>query len=76
MFRSKIWALLPLLVFIVLYLATSLVLNDFYKMPVIVAFLIAAVVAAKALVATERQPDVRFDVKGSVALGLGSVLLL
>lgn len=45
MFRSKIWALLPLLVFIVLYLATSLVLNDFYKMPVIVAFLIAAVVA-------------------------------
>jgi MFS family permease len=38
--------------------------------------LIAAVVAAKALFETERQPDVRFDVKGSVALGLGSVLLL
>ena len=38
--------------------------------------LIAAVVSAKALFETERQPDVRFDVKGSVALGLGSVLLL
>jgi hypothetical protein len=40
MFRSKIWALLPLLVFIVLYLATSLALNDYYKMSVIVVFLL------------------------------------
>ncbi|MCW5911683.1 MAG: Na+/H+ antiporter NhaC family protein [Cyclobacteriaceae bacterium] len=44
MFKSKFWALLPLFTFIVLYLATSLVLNDFYKMPVIVAFLVAALV--------------------------------
>ncbi len=44
MFKSKFWALLPLLTFIVLYLVTSLVLNDFYKMPVIVAFLVAALV--------------------------------
>lgn len=45
MFKSKFWALLPLFTFIALYLITSLVLNDFYKMPVIVAFLVAAVVA-------------------------------
>lgn len=45
MFKSKFWALLPLFTFITLYLVTSIVLNDFYKMPVIVAFLAAAVVA-------------------------------
>lgn len=38
--------------------------------------LVAAVIAAKALFETERQSDVRFDVRGSVALGVGSVLLL
>lgn len=42
---GKFWALLPLLVFIVLYLVTSLVLNDFYKMPILVAFLVSAIVA-------------------------------
>ncbi len=43
MFKSKFWALLPLLLFIVLYLVTSLVLNDFYKMPIVVAFLISVI---------------------------------
>lgn len=43
--RGNFWALLPLLVFVVLYLTISLVLNDFYKMPILVAFLIAAIVA-------------------------------
>lgn len=38
--------------------------------------LIAAAVSAKTLFETERQPDVRFDVKGSAALGAGSVMLL
>jgi Na+/H+ antiporter NhaC len=37
-------ALLPLVVFLVVYLVTSIVINDFYKMPVIVAFMIAAIV--------------------------------
>ena len=39
------WALLPLGVFLILYLVTSLVTGDFYKMPVVVAFLVAALVA-------------------------------
>jgi MFS family permease len=38
--------------------------------------LIAAAVAARTLFETERQPDVRFDIKGSAALGVGSVLVL
>jgi len=42
--KGKFTALLPLIVFLAVYLATSLVLQDFYKMPVLVAFLIATVV--------------------------------
>lgn len=41
---GKFWALLPLITFIVIYLITSIVLHDFYKMPVLVAFVISAVV--------------------------------
>ncbi len=44
MFKSKFWALLPLLFFILLYLVTSVVLNDFYKMPVALAFLISVII--------------------------------
>jgi Na+/H+ antiporter NhaC len=40
--RGNFWALLPLLIFIVVYFITSLVLNDFYKMPMLVAFMVAA----------------------------------
>ncbi len=38
-------ALSPLLVFLCLYLVTSIVLNDFYKMPITVAFGVACAVA-------------------------------
>lgn len=33
------WALSPLLVFLCLYLVTSIIINDFYKVPITVAFL-------------------------------------
>lgn len=39
------WALLPIVVFLIVYLAVSLIAGDFYKMPVVVAFMIASVVA-------------------------------
>lgn len=42
--KGRFWALLPLIIFLVVYLVTSLVLNDFYKMPILVAFLLAAIV--------------------------------
>ena len=38
-------ALSPLLVFLVLYLVTSLILNDFYKVPITVAFLASSIYA-------------------------------
>ena len=39
------WALSPLLVFLCLYLVTSRIVNDFYKVPITVAFLISSVYA-------------------------------
>ena len=36
------WALSPLAVFLCLYLVTSLILNDFYKVPITVAFLFSS----------------------------------
>lgn len=40
-----IWSLSPVLVFVALYLITSLWVGDFYKMPISVAFLISSVYA-------------------------------
>ena len=39
------WALMPLVVFLCPYLVTSLIVNDFYKVPITVAFLVASVYA-------------------------------
>lgn len=39
------WALLPIFVFLFLFLGTGIVLKDFYTMPAVVGFLIALVVA-------------------------------
>ncbi|HJD75733.1 MAG TPA: Na+/H+ antiporter NhaC family protein, partial [Bacteroides reticulotermitis] len=36
------WALSPLLVFLCLYLVTSIIINDFYKVPITVAFLVSS----------------------------------
>lgn len=38
-------ALMPLLVFLCLYLVASIIVNDFYKVPITVAFLVASVYA-------------------------------
>lgn len=40
--RGSWWALSPLVVFLCLYLVTSLLMNDFYKMPITVAFLFSS----------------------------------
>ncbi|MBQ8520414.1 MAG: Na+/H+ antiporter NhaC family protein [Bacteroides sp.] len=39
------WALSPLFVFLCLYLVTSLIVDDFYKVPITVAFLVSSVYA-------------------------------
>ena len=44
-YKKAFLALSPLLVFLVLYLVTSLILNDFYKVPITVAFLASSIYA-------------------------------
>ena len=39
------WALMPLVVFLCMYLVTSIIVNDFYKVPITVAFLTASIYA-------------------------------
>ena len=51
--RPQAWALSPLLVFMLLYLGTSLWMGDFYKMPITVAFLASS---AYALLTTRGLP--------------------
>lgn len=43
--KSGLWALSPLVVFLCLYLVTSLVVGDFYKVPITVAFVVASAYA-------------------------------
>lgn len=43
--KPSLWALSPLLVFLCLYLVTSILVNDFYKVPITVAFLVSSVYA-------------------------------
>ena len=43
--QPSLWALSPLLVFLCLYLIVSLLVNDFYKVPITVAFLVSSVYA-------------------------------
>lgn len=43
--KKGIYALSPLILFIVLYLITSIIIGDFYKIPITVAFLISSIYA-------------------------------
>ena len=43
--KGSIWGLLPIVVFLAVFIGTGIVFNDFYAMPAIVAFLIALIVA-------------------------------
>lgn len=43
--KPSLWALSPLLVFLCLYLVTSLIVDDFYKVPITVAFMVSSVYA-------------------------------
>ncbi|MBP3213496.1 MAG: Na+/H+ antiporter NhaC family protein [Bacteroidaceae bacterium] len=43
--KQKVKALSPLILFLILYLATSIIAQDFYKVPIAVAFLVSAIYA-------------------------------
>ncbi len=42
---KKLYAISPLIVFLVLYLVTSIIAQDFYKVPITIAFLVASIYA-------------------------------
>ncbi|MDO5570305.1 MAG: Na+/H+ antiporter NhaC family protein [Bacteroidales bacterium] len=44
-FKANGWALIPLGVFLVVYLLTSIIVGDFYKVPITVAFVISSIVS-------------------------------
>lgn len=48
-------ALSPLIVFLILYLATSIIAQDFYKVPIAVAFLVSAIYALLTVKGTMNQ---------------------
>lgn len=58
--KGNWWALLPIAVFLVVYIGVSLIFNDFYAMSVVVAFLVAI------LVACFQNRKLKFDEKLSV----------
>ena len=43
--KNSVWSLLPLAVFFVTYMVTSIIVGDFYKMPITVAFVLAVAVS-------------------------------
>ncbi len=57
--RHGIKAISPLLVFILFYLATSIVVGDFYKIPIIVGFLVSCVYGI--IISTDRPLAKRID---------------
>ena len=58
--KGSLWALFPVLVFLVLYIGLGILFNDFYKTSVVVAFL------ASILVACLQHKNVSFDQKLSI----------
>ena len=54
-----LYALSPLVVFLLLYLATSIIAGDFYKVPISVAFMLSSIYA----VSTLREKDIKQRVK-------------
>ena len=58
--KGNVWALLPILVFLVTYIGAGIIFNDFYKLSVVVAFMVAI------LVACIQNRKLKFDDKLSV----------
>ena len=57
--RPNFWALTPLIVFLSIYLIASIIMGDFYKMPITVAFLASSIVAVA--ISSGGQPHKRID---------------
>lgn len=57
--------LLPLLTFIVIYLVVSVVMGDFYKVPITIAFLVSGIVGIMTTRGKTLQERVRIFSKGA-----------
>ena len=55
--KRNFWALLPLIIFIIVYFSISVYLNDFYSVPALVVFV------AVTLLAFLQFPEISFDRK-------------
>lgn len=67
-------ALSPLLVFIVLYLVTSIVARDFYKVPITVAFMVASIYAVASSGKTPLQKRIESYSRGAASGNLMMML--
>ena len=63
--RKGFLALSPLLVFLFLYLVTSIIANDFYKVPIVVAFLISCIYAVLITKDTKLEERIKIFSKGA-----------
>lgn len=71
--KGRFSALLPLIFFVVVYFSSSLYLNDFYKVPVLIVFLLSLVIAFI------QFPKIRFETKlkqFSIGAGDENILLM
>ena len=71
--RKGLLALSPLLVFIVLYLVTSIIARDFYKVPITVAFMLASIYAIGITGSHSLQKRIEVYSKGA---GTGNLMIM
>lgn len=71
--KKGIIALSPLLVFIVLYLVTSIIARDFYKVPITVAFMVASIYAVIMAGGTPLRKRIDIYSRGA---GTGQMMLM
>jgi len=71
--KKGLWALSPLMVFIVLYLVTSIIARDFYKVPITVAFMISSIFA---VAISGNQPLQKRIETFSRGAGTGNLMLM
>ena len=71
--RKGLLALSPLLVFIALYLVTSIIARDFYKVPITVAFMLASIFAIATTGSHSLQKRIEVYSKGA---GTGNMMIM
>ena len=66
-YGKSVAAISPLLVFVLLYLVTSIIVRDFYKVPITVAFMVSSVYAVATMRGVPLEERVRYFAKEQVS---------